>query len=126
MRNVHAKWGYALGAIYAAFVVVCMTTMAGGMASFLNPFGLLFLVWVLLPIVLVAWLQGKSKLWWIPLFPTAILGAFAMYDMAFHPASSTAALGLIFFPLYQWAFIGIVGFVIMVIDVAKRGRSPPL
>ena len=107
------KIGYGFGTAYALFALVCMSRMSGDPIGLLDPVGMLFALWVLSPIALVTWLQAKSKLWWFALLPSGALGVLAFYDMAFRSSSSTAALGLIFVPFYQWVLVGIGGIVVL-------------
>jgi hypothetical protein len=114
------KLGYAIAATYAVVIAVCLAKMSGNAASFFDPVGLLFLVWALSPVAVVAWFQGDHKPWWAALVPLTAFGTLAFYDMAFRPGSSTAALGVIFIPIYQWAFAIFVAGALFVIDGLKK------
>lgn len=99
--------------LHIIFLLSVLVYMAGGLHRFFHPASLAIGFWAISPVVFLAWRINESFLWLIALVPFIIFGSYAVYDMAFGADSSTAALGWIFIPFYQWVFIGIVA-------VAKR------
>ncbi|QZD91865.1 hypothetical protein K3162_09905 [Qipengyuania xiapuensis] len=84
-----------------------MDKMAAG-TSLISPFTLIFLSLAISPVGYVAYLGLTSRVWLLTLIPLLSYGIYATYNMGFVSASSTSALGLIFIPMIQWAFVGLV------------------
>lgn len=87
------------------------------------PAGLLFAAWVLSPVIvpLVLARRFRERPWLVYVMTgfcllSGILAAWAYYDALVLSRSSTAALILIFFPLYQWVAFGCVGLFCFVAD----------
>ena len=97
------------------FLLYVMYRMSmGGILT--DPLSWLFAIWAVAPVLFVAWRGLENRVWLIALLPLILFGIYEAYGMGFVSTSSTTALGLIFLPLFQWAFVGIV---LIVKKVAK-------
>jgi hypothetical protein len=87
------------------------------------PFGL----WVIGPAVAPCMIANhKSQRWFsitmfLYLVVSSIFTGFAYYDAFFRSRSSTAALTLVFVPLYQWLAIALLLF--LCLGIRRSGRS---
>ena len=100
---------------YGIFLLFVMDRMAAGI-SLISPPTLILLLLAISPVAYVAYLGLTSRVWLLTLIPLLLYGAYATFSMGFVSTSSTSALGLIFIPMIQWAF---VGFVLIVKSFAK-------
>ena len=109
------KLGLVAAALYVLFFLYVMFHMSmGGILT--DPISWLFAMWAVAPVVFVAWRGSKNRFWLCALLPLLLFGIYMGYVMGFVSTSSTTALGLIFLPLFQWAFVGVA---LIVKKVAK-------
>ena len=105
--SLFPKIGVIAAGAYGIFLLYVMDKMAAGI-SLISPFTLIFLSLAISPVGYVAYLGLTSRIWLLTLVPLLSYGIYETYHMAFASASSTSALGLIFIPMIQWAFVGFV------------------
>jgi hypothetical protein len=89
--------------------------------------GLPFALWVIGPAVVPCLIANhKSQQWFsitmfLYLAVSSIFSGFAYYDAFFRSKSSTAALTLVFIPLYQWLAIALLLLLCLGIRLGRRG-----
>ncbi|WP_157799460.1 hypothetical protein [Qipengyuania seohaensis] len=101
------KIGIVATGVYGLFLLYVMEKMAAGTSLF-SLSTLFFFALAMSPVAFVAHKGLQSRVWLIALLPSLLFGAYEIYMMGFVSKSSTTALGLIFLPMIQWAFLGVV------------------
>ena len=100
-------WMTRVGLAVFAGTVRSMLFWSGGLSfeDLLDPFMVLVLGWVLSPVLLAGLWTARSAFGLIGLVPIVTFGNAIAYGVANDTSSSTAALGWLILPAYEWAFL---------------------
>jgi hypothetical protein len=114
--------------VLVAFVLGALVFYAGEPSHLRWWMGALpFALWVIGPAVAPCLIANhRSRQWFsitmfLYLAVSSIFSGFAYYDAFFLSKSSTAALSLVFIPLYQWLAIALLLF--LCLGICRSGRS---
>jgi hypothetical protein len=109
--------GMAVAAVLVRFSIFISPA---DLSDLLNPFMAIVIAWVLSPIVLLGCLVSRSAYWLVGLLPIAVIGNMLAYGIMTDTSSSTAALGWLFLPFYEWAFIVCVSVVLAAVTFVRK------
>ena len=105
-----SKLALVAAILHVLFLLFVMYHMSGG-GLITDPVEWVLAIWAIAPTGFVGWRALSSKVWAAALVPIILLGTYEAYVMGFDSTSSTAVLGWLFLPIYEWVFIGLVGII---------------
>lgn len=98
-------WGFGLSTFTCLLQLYFLVDATGSLSFFFKPAELLFTLWIIAPIACAGWWAATSFYGLIGLVPIAIFGSLMALDVAYDTSSSTSALGWLFFPPLEWAWL---------------------
>lgn len=109
LEEVHARQinqvGLGLAGLAITFRVYALASLGDGLGLFTDLNSLLIVMWVISPMVFLAWIVTQCWPWIMAVVLIGITGSILVYDLAFGPRGDP--LGWMFVPFLEWVGVGV-------------------